>query len=81
MALPIAILLCAEASAVPMNPPGPVDVSGTIMELKWVPAKWIEGIPGMSGSAAVDRIIPAHYLAATHVGHAGAAARLHGLWR
>ena len=62
--VPFGILLCAEASAVPMIPLGPVDASGTIVDLKWVPAKRIQGIPGMSGSAGGDRIIPAHYLAA-----------------
>jgi hypothetical protein len=64
MALPIAILLCAEASAVPMIPLGPVDVGGTTVDLKWVPAKPVKGITGMSGNAGVDRIIPAHFLAA-----------------
>lgn len=62
--LPMGVLMFAEASAVPMIPLGPVDVSGTIVELKWVPAKRVKGIPGMSGSAGGDRIIPAHYLAA-----------------
>lgn len=64
LALPAGAMLLGEVSAVPMIPLGPVDVSGTIVELKWVPAKRVKGIPGMSGSAGVDRIIPAHYLAA-----------------
>jgi hypothetical protein len=64
LALPVSAMLLGEVSAVPMIPLGPVDVSGTIVELKWVPAKRIKGIPGMSGSAGFDRIIPAHYLAA-----------------
>jgi hypothetical protein len=64
LALPVSAMLLGEVSAVPMIPLGPVDVSGTITELKWIPAKRIKGIPGMSGSAGVDRIIPAHFLAA-----------------
>ena len=62
--VPLGVLMFAEASAVPMIPLGPVDASGTIVDLKWVPARRIKGIPGMSGSAGVDRIIPAHFLAA-----------------
>lgn len=64
MALPVSAILLGEVSAVPMIPLGPVDVSGTIVELKWVPAKRIEGIPWMSGSGRDDRIIPEHFLAA-----------------
>jgi hypothetical protein len=61
-ALPIGSLLFAEASAVPMIPLGPVDISGSIVRLQWIPAKRVKGIPGMSGSAGVDRTIPAHFL-------------------
>jgi hypothetical protein len=64
LALPLGILMFSEASAVPMIPLGPVDVSGTVVGLKWIPAQRIRGIPGMSGSAGVTRIIPAHFLAA-----------------
>ena len=63
-ALPIRPLLFAEASAVPMIPLGPVDISGSIVRLQWIPAKRVKGIPGMSGSAGVDRTIHAHFLAA-----------------
>jgi hypothetical protein len=62
--LPLGILMFAKASAVPMIPMGPVDVSGTVVGLKWIPAQRIRGIPGMSGSVGVNRIIPAHFLAA-----------------
>ncbi len=55
--------MLAEAPAVPMIPLGPVDVSGTVADLKWIPAKRVRGIPGRSGSAGVNRIIPAHFLA------------------
>lgn len=64
LALPVSAMLLGDVSAVPMIPLGPVDVSGTITELKWIPAKRIKGIPGMSGSAGVDRIVPEHFLAA-----------------
>jgi hypothetical protein len=63
LALPVSAMLLGDVSAVPMIPLGPVDVSGTITELKWIPAKRIRGIPGMSGSAGVDRIVPEHFLA------------------
>jgi len=48
--------------AAPIRPIGPVDVSGTVSDLKWNPDKKIKGLPGMSGSAGVDRTVPAHFL-------------------
>lgn len=38
------------------------DIEGIISEIKWYPSKFIRGIPGMSGSAGQDRIMPAHYI-------------------
>lgn len=51
-----------NATAAPIRPIGPVDVTGTVSEIKWVPEKKVKGIPRMSGSAGVDRIIPAYFL-------------------
>lgn len=48
--------------AVPVRPIGPVDISGTVSDLKWVPEKKIKAVHGMSGSAGRDRTIPAHFL-------------------
>lgn len=38
------------------------DIDGVISEVKWYPSKFIRGIPGMSGSAGQDRIMPEHYI-------------------
>ena len=43
-------------------PPLDNDITGTISEIKWYPQKTIKGIPGMSGSAGYDRIMPAHFI-------------------
>ena len=48
--------------AVPVRPLGPVDISGTVSELHWVPEKKIKAVRGMSGSAGKDRTFPAHFL-------------------
>src|SRR4030042_4071442 len=65
--LPISIyfflfFVTINATAAPIRPIGPVDVTGTVSEIKWVPEKKVKGIPRMSGSAGVDRIIPAYFL-------------------
>jgi hypothetical protein len=51
-----------DSLAAPIPPLGPIDVSGTVSELLWVAEKKVKGIRGMSGSAGVDRVIPAHFL-------------------
>jgi hypothetical protein len=51
-----------NAVAAPIRPVGPVDVSGTIRELKWVPEEKVKGVPGMSGSLGHDRTRFAHFL-------------------
>lgn len=55
-------IIALKATAAPIIPVGPVDVSGTVSEIKWAPEEKLEGIPGMSGSAGHDRIIPEHFL-------------------
>lgn len=64
--LTIAFLIIFSAAfntlAAPIRPIGPVDVSGTVSDLKWNPEKKIKGLPGMSGSAGSDRIVPAHFV-------------------
>jgi hypothetical protein len=48
--------------AAPLPPFSPVDVTGKITEVKWVPEHKVEALPGMSGSAGHDRVFPAHFL-------------------
>ena len=55
-------IIALHATAAPIMPVGPVDVSGTVSEIKWVPEEKLKGIPGMSGSAGHDRVIPEHFL-------------------
>ena len=45
----------------PIIPIGPIEVSGLVSEIEWVPEKKVKGIPGMSGSAGRDRVMPAHF--------------------
>jgi hypothetical protein len=56
------ILDCAPGAAAPMRPLGPLDIVGTVVEAKWSPKETKKAIPGMSGSAGVDRVVPAHFL-------------------
>lgn len=51
-----------NAYGVPLPPVDKYDITGTISEVNWYPKKFIKGIPGMSGSAGQDRIMPAHYI-------------------
>jgi len=56
------LFLTINALSAPIRPVGPVDVRGTVSEIKWVPEEKLKGIPGMSGSAGHDRVIPEHFL-------------------
>lgn len=59
------ILIFAATSniySVPLPPADKYDITGIIHEINWYPKKFIRGIPGMSGSAGKDRIMPAHYI-------------------
>ena len=62
MALLFILFAVSNGIAAPIRPIGPVDVNGTVSDLKWNPEKVIKGIPGMSGSAGHDRIMPAHFI-------------------
>jgi len=55
-------IIALNTIAAPIRPIGPVDVSGTVSEIKLVPEEKLKGIPGMSGSAGHDRVIPEHFL-------------------
>lgn len=57
-----AILVGGTAIAAPLPREQPANISGTIAEAKWFPAKSLRGIPGMSGSAGHDRTVAAHFL-------------------
>lgn len=50
------------AAAAPLHRLGPVDISGIIDEVRWVPETTVRGIPGMSGSAGRDRAFAPHFL-------------------
>jgi hypothetical protein len=39
-----------------------VDITGTVVEARWMPEQKIKGIPGMSGTLGVDRVKRAHFL-------------------
>jgi hypothetical protein len=55
-------IIALKSLGAPIRPVEPVDVSGTVSEIKWVPEEKLKGIPGMSGSAGHDRVIPEHFL-------------------
>lgn len=58
------VLLTAGAfrtSAAPLPRLGPVDISGVIDEVRWVPEMTVKGTPGMSGSAGRDRVFAPHF--------------------
>lgn len=48
--------------SVPLPPTDKYDITGIISEINWYSKKFIRGIPGKSGSAGKDRIMPAHYI-------------------
>jgi len=56
------LLMVSKSVTAPLPPLGPIDVSGTVTEVRWFPEKSIKGIPGMSGSAGRDRSFPAHFI-------------------
>jgi hypothetical protein len=49
------------AAAAPLPRLGPVDISGVIDDVRWVPETTVKGIPGMSGSAGRDRAFAPHF--------------------
>ena len=56
------MVMVMNTSASPIRPVGPIDVTGRVSEITWVPEQKIKGRPGMSGSLGHDRINPAHFL-------------------
>ena len=55
-------MLTVNAGAAPIRPVGPIDVTGTISGIQWVPETSVKGKPGWSGSLGHDRIRPANFL-------------------
>ena len=57
------LLLCFASMliAAPTPAVGPLDVEGKVLRVDWSPKKSAQGIPGMSGTMGIDRIIPAHF--------------------
>jgi hypothetical protein len=58
------LIIAFNSSGAPIPAVGPVTICGTVSALQWVPEEMVKGIPGMSGSAGHDRIVPAHFLIA-----------------
>ncbi len=56
------MVMVMNTLAFPIRPVGPVDVTGKVSEITWVPEQKIKGHPEMSGSAGHDRLRPAHFL-------------------
>ena len=54
-------ILPNAAFSAPMPEIGPMTIEGNVEEVTWSPETHIKGIPGMSGTAGVDRTFPAHY--------------------
>lgn len=55
-------LIAINSSGAPIIPVGPINICGTVNEVRWMPEKIVKGIPGMSGTAGKDRVLPAHFL-------------------
>jgi len=58
------LIIALNSSGAPIPVVGPVTICGTVSDVKWVPEEMVKGIPGMSGSAGHDRIVPAHFVIA-----------------
>ena len=58
----VVVLLVSNATAAPIPTLGPVDITGTIVRADWVPEAKIKGIPGMSGTLGIDRVIRARFM-------------------
>jgi peptidyl-prolyl isomerase F (cyclophilin D) len=61
-AIVCAALFAARSHAAPMRPTAPMTIEGTIHKIDWIAQTQVKGQPGLSGTAGVDRTIPAHYL-------------------
>lgn len=56
------LLIVSLIQSAPTPIAGPVDIEGTIVEAKWLPEKQVKGNPKMTGSAGMDRVIPAQFM-------------------
>lgn len=56
------VFISCSALAAPIIPVGPINICGTVNEVKWMPEEMVKGIPGMSGTAGKDRVVPGHFL-------------------
>lgn len=50
-----------DTLAAPLPRLGPVDISGVIDDVQWIPETTVKGIPDMSGSAGRDRAFAPHF--------------------
>ncbi len=62
IALAVHLTAAFTALAAPIPSLGPVDVRGTVSDVRWLPDTMIKGVPGMSGSAGKDRTVAAHFI-------------------
>ncbi|MBI5848868.1 MAG: hypothetical protein HZB31_13155 [Nitrospirae bacterium] len=56
------LFMASNSFSAPLPRFEPVDLSGTISDVRWFPEKSVMGTPGMSGSAGKDRTFPAHFI-------------------
>jgi hypothetical protein len=64
LAIAFVLFSACNASAAPIPPLGPVDITGTVVQAQWIPEQKIKGIPGMSGTLGIDRVKRAHFVVA-----------------
>jgi hypothetical protein len=57
----VSVLAVPVSRAVPMRPMPTVNVTGTVVEVRWFPEQTKKGLPGASGSLGHDRKFPAHF--------------------
>jgi hypothetical protein len=55
------LLLTAQVFAIPAPEFATTDVEGTVDSVVWQAERQVKGLPGLSGSAGMDRTIPAKY--------------------
>jgi hypothetical protein len=58
----VALMPLALLSAAPVKPAGPMNITGTIESLEWVPKQFVTArIPGASGTLGVDRTLASRF--------------------
>jgi hypothetical protein len=63
--VPVCLFLCIvtrHSDGAPLKPLGPIDITGTVSEIKWLPEEKVKGMPGFAGTLGHNRVVPAHFL-------------------